>query len=234
MTTTCIRQTRIYAPITQPYDDPHWAETMMARLVKPLVLENPKIKWFWMTRYRSLDEDFADSEKSAAPSDFFQDNDYRSLRFRIEVEEDDRLAFEEKATDLITQENCWIADWRDYDIRELCSDRFIGENRAEDRRHERLSLVKEYLGSVARLAIHALLPKDDAGRFRFETNDNHLNPHGSAFFSLHHLFCNTTEVLLTALVTSRDDCLQIGTLMYPPPLVQENQLRPWKEQQIRF
>jgi hypothetical protein len=229
-----IRQTRIYAPATPPYDNHLWAETMMERIIKPLTTGQVGLTWYWFTRYASVQPEFADSDGSGLPSGFFGNQLCRSLRFRCEVDDGLVSAFEASGSQLIAQEGCWNADWREYGIGELCSNRFIGEDRSDARRDERLALVKAYVGSVSRMVLHAVVPADNQGRFRFEQNDDPLNAHGSAFFSLHHLFCNPTDVLLTALVVSNGNSLECGTRQYPPPLFVQNQTLPFVEVRVRF
>jgi hypothetical protein len=228
-----VRQTRIYAPKVVPYDTPTWAETMMARVIRPMV-QLQGMNWFWLTRYASETPEFADSDGSSVPAGFFDGQMCRSLRFRFDVDDDQRERFETRATTIINTEQCWIADWRPYGDDELCSDRFLGEDRSAIRKNERRAIVRNYLESVSRLALHALVPADETGRFRFETSDHPENPHGSAFFSLHHLFCNPTEVLLIVLVTSDGMNLTCGTRQYPPPILQGGSTVPLVEFKVRF
>ncbi len=218
---------------TPPYDNAHWAETMMARVVKPLIRSH-ELNWFWFTRYASITPEFADSDGTNAPAGFFDGQICRSLRFRIDIDDNRLEDFEANASALIDKERCWIADWRAYGEGELCSDRFLGEDRSDIRRTERLAIVRDYTESVCRLAVHALVPADERGRFRFEVNDNPLNPHASAFFSLHHLFCNATEVFLTVLVASDGTTLSCGTRTYPPAVLSENPTAPFVELRVRF
>lgn len=212
-----IRQTRIYAPAKPPYDTHLWAETMMARIIKPLAEVNDELDWFWFTRYASVEQEFADSDGSNVPAGFFGSQLCRSIRFRFEIHEDKLADFENRGTALIEREGCWISDWRDYGVGELCADRFLGELRSAERRQERLPLVKNYVNSVSRLALHLIVPADDEGRFRFETNDHELNPTNSTLYSLHHFFCNPTEVPLTVLLIANENGQLIaGTRTYPP------------------
>lgn len=226
-------QTRIYAPKFPPYDDARWAETMMARIIDPLTSDDG-LEWFWFTQYASVSPEFADSDGTNAPVGFFDGQICRSLRFRFEVDDSRREDFLAKAVALIDRERCWIADWRPYDESELGGDRFLGEDRGDARRKRRLALVLDYTQCVSRLALHSLIPADDQGRFRYETNDNPQNPHGSSFFSLHHLFCNPTEVLLTVLVSSDGSNLACGTRQYPPAVLTESPTLPFVEFRVRF
>ncbi|WP_145274042.1 hypothetical protein [Tautonia plasticadhaerens] len=229
-----IRQTRIYASSNVPYDDQHWAETIMARIIQPLVTNESGLRWFWFTRYADVEPEFADSDGTHYPDGFHGDKLCRSIRLRLDIDDDAKESFESRGSELIEREGCWIADWRDYGIQELCSNRFIGEDRAEDRRGERLNIVKDYLGSISRLALHALVPADGEGRFRFEHNDDPLNMYGSPFFSLHHLFCNTTEVLLTVLIANDGSNLVCGTRQYAPQILYQNPGHPCVERRVRF
>jgi hypothetical protein len=227
------KQTRIYAPHRSPYDNNLWAETMMARIIKPLV-GRTGVKWVWVTRYAFLTLDFSDSDGSKAPEGFFEKPLYRSLRFRYEIEPERQDEFEAAGAEIVKSEGCWQADWRDFPVDSLSGDRFLGSPRTDERRREREGLVMNYVDSVTRLALHALIPADDEGRFKIEDNDHHENPHNSAFFSLHHLFCNTTNVLLTALINCQPENLQGGTLQYPPQDFQRNPNHPCSEFQVRF
>ena len=83
-------------------------------------------------------------------------------------------------------------------------------------------------------AYEFLIALYETGRFRFEQNDDPLNTHGSPFFSLHHLFCNPTEVLLTALVVSNGTGLECGTRQYPPNVLVQNPSLPFVEVRVRF
>ena len=229
------RQTRIYAPSKPPYDGKLWGETMIARIIKPLSHSGQGLEWIWFTRYASLETDFADSDGTHCPTAFFGGGLCRSLRLRFQISEDHRSEFEASAGELIQSEGCWIADWRDYDSGELCSDRFTGEDRTDSRRAERKLLVMKYLHAVSRLALHSLVPADQEGRWRFEMNDDPQNAYGSTFFSLHHLFCNATNVPLGVLVIEKEGQLLCGTRMYPPfDPMDEEQWRAAREYQIRF
>lgn len=227
------RQTRIYAPNNGVYSANLWAETMMARIITPLA-SHDGVSWVWVTRYSSSDPDFEDSDESLAPMGFFNEPRYCSLRFRYIVEPGHQETLEQLGGELVEDEGCWQADWREFDAGSLCDNRFLGSPRSDVRRKERLPLVMNYLESVTRLTLHALVPADDEGRFKVEENDHGQNPYNSAFFSLHHLFCNTTKVVLTALATESNKALQIGTRQYPPQALVDDPNKPFNEYPIRF
>lgn len=228
-----VRQTRIYAPLLSPYNDDLWAETMMARIIRPLV-QMGGLNWFWFTRYASEELEFADSDGTNVPVRFFEGQACRSLRFRFDMDDSRLNGFEASAATKIREENCWIADFRDYGDQQLCESRFLGEDQSDARKKERLAIVREYTQSICRLTLHALVPADEEGRFRFEIGDKSANPHGSAFFSFHHLFCNTTDVFLTVIVASDGSNLSCGTRQYVSPPLQKNPTVGPVEIQVRF
>ncbi len=72
------------------------------------------------------------------------------------------------------------------------------------------------MNSICRLFIDYLVP-ETGDRWRFEENGDLLqNPAKNAFQSLHHLFCNITEVPLDVLVGIKGGQFHVGTQMYPP------------------
>lgn len=209
----------------------------MGRIIKPLVADSDELGWFWLTRYASEEKEFADSDGSNVPEGFFGNLLCRSIRFRFELNDTNQATFEARGSKLIEHEGCWISDWRDYEVGELCGDRFLGEFRDSERRQGRLPLVKNYMNSVSRLALHALVSADEDGRFRFETNDHELNPTKSTFYSLHHFFCNPTEVPLTVLLLANEyGQLITDTRTYPPspPANTQDTWNPLGECKIRF
>jgi hypothetical protein len=143
------------------------------------------------------------------------------MRFRLEVAEDRRTAFEERAAELIEQTGYRISDFRDYDpVADTGSNRFLGtENRQPGRAQQRAHLLISFYCNVSRLVMDALVGPDDAGRFRLETNDDRLqNPRGSTFQSILHLFCNITNVPTDVLVFHKPsmNLVGYGTFMYGP------------------
>jgi hypothetical protein len=51
------------------------------------------------------------------------------------------------------------------------------------------------------LVIDALVGPDPQGRYEIEVNDNQQNPLRSSFESVHHLFCNITDVPLRVIIS---------------------------------
>jgi hypothetical protein len=196
------RQIRIYTPDCQD----SWAESVLGNVISPLVTRF-RPDWFWITRYKdehtATTVDFADSDGSNPP-DWLRPEDgqkvtFRSIRFRCEIQAEDRSIFETSLLNEITTNKYWTSGWLDYDDSELSSDRFVGEDRSAMRRDERFLLTKDYLHCVSRLVLHSLIQAPSTSKvreYRFESNDHVMNPTGSTFFSYHHFFCNPTDVVV--------------------------------------
>lgn len=227
------RQTRIFAPPRLPYDGDTWAETLLGRVIRPLVANQTALEWFWFSRYAEGRKDSnADSDIGRIPTDFeWPDQLYRSVRFRFQVADDKLEGFERNGHGTIQEEECAISDWRPYDlVSDLGGDRFVGEDRDEPRRVERAQLVVAFLQAVSRLVLHSLIGPVD-GRFGAEENGDFLNPLGSSFESMHHMFCNITCLPLRAFLFSDGSRLAIGTR---PDACQESGWGVIGEQPILF
>ncbi len=195
------RQTRIFCPAAQPFDDGAWAETGLGTIVAPLVRAQPRLAWFWFSRYVSDRGDSGDCEIGQIPESFAMDGLYRSLRLRYAVSAQRRDEFERRALDLVEITGANVSDFRDYPwVDDLGGDRFIGADRSRVRRESRANLVARYLDALSRVTLDCLTGPNEEGRFAFEPNDNDQNPHGSSFESMHHLFCNMTDVPTFVLV----------------------------------
>ena len=220
------RQTRIFVPPTSLFNHAFWAETVLGCVVAPLVRQFSALKWFWFARYVSDQSDSGDCDINAIPAYFGTDRNYfsigpqghfRSLRFRYSVEENELDPFEQQARDLIQQYQCAISDFRDYDyIKELGGKRFLAGEFDSQRQSERAELVLQNFHSLCKLCIHTLSGPDQNGIYRTELSDSEQNPRQSIFESVHHFFCNITEVPTRVLVAGHS----IGTDWYPPETVE--------------
>ena len=215
-----IRQTRIFVPNTVPYDNTTWAETLLGRVIRPLVHQHA-IGWYWFSRYdQSLEGDWGDCDKRRvleARHRLEWNRHFRSLRLRFRVSDADVQAFEQDGTQRIEDEECVISDWRGFDlVAGLGCDRFVGEIRNATHRGERAELVVMFLNAVCKLVLHSLIGPDATGRFRLEANDDPQNPLGSSFESMHHLFCNITGVPVRVRVFSDGSQTFVGTDWYRP------------------
>jgi len=220
------RQTRIFVPNAAPYDKETWAETVLGRVVAPLVAGHPELRWYWFSRYVQPVEggDDGDTDLAKIPAGFFiqiPDSElriHRSLRLRLCLPADKLAAFEASGRELIEAQGCAIADWREWDlVADLASGRHLGENRSPQRQARRAETVVQFYRAASALALDCLIGPDAEGSFRFERNEDPGAPLGSSFATPHHVFCNITDVPLCVLVTGDDNQISIGTFASPPP-----------------
>jgi hypothetical protein len=219
------RQTRIFVPPTILFNHNFWVETLVGSIIAPLVKSFPALEWFWFSRYVSDQSDSGDCEINAIPCYFGTDRNflsigpdgrYRSLRFRYSISENELEAFENKAKGLIEKHQCAISDFRDYEyIGELGGSRFLAGEPDIHRQKERAELIAQNFYVLSKLYIHTLIGPDDKGHYRTELSDSEQNPRQSIFESVHHFFCNITEVPTRVLVSGHT----IGTDWYPPDTV---------------
>lgn len=80
-------------------------------------------------------------------------------------------------------------------VGDLGHSRFLADGRTDRSAEERALLVLRYLHAVAELICDNLQQSPD-GYWSLEQSRNRENPNGSNFESLHHLFCNMTQVPL--------------------------------------
>ncbi len=214
-----IRQIRIFVNHTEGID---WAETLIGRVFRPLVADfSESLRWFWFLRYGCLigkpGDDCGDCNFDIIPDDFKQalpegnpdQPVHRSLRFRFEVEDAHQAAFEASLNELVAQHEYASSGCLDYNqIGDAGGNRFLGvENRLPGRDVERANLVTQLFQLMSQLVMDALVGPDQANRFHVEHNDDQQNPNGSTFESVHHMFCNITEVPISIL---------LGTFWGPP------------------
>ena len=205
------RQTRIFVPPSPLFNHNFWAETLIGSVLSPLVKNFSSLKWFWFARYVSNHTDSGDCDIKAIPTVFSTDGNfnsigpggrYRSLRFRYSVKEIEVEEFENQAKELIQKYQCAISDFRDYDyVKELGGERFLAGEPGAQRQIERAELVLQNFNALSKLYIHTLTGPDQAGIYRTELSDSDQNPRHSIFESVHHFFCNISEVPTRVLVS---------------------------------
>ena len=116
-----IRQTRVFVRSEDPWND--WAETLIGKVFRPLTNEfADALNWFWFSRYGAQADDSGDCDISLIPDEYKRPLDltaipfHRSMRFRFNVADDRRPAFEQRAAELIGDGGYRISDFRDYDF----------------------------------------------------------------------------------------------------------------------
>ena len=222
-----IRQTRVFVLSTEPEDD--WAETLIGRLFRPLAAEfAADLDWFWFSRYGAPADDSGDCDIDLIPTEYKRPLEpggaeiHRSMRFRYAIADEQQESFEQRALQLIMEHSYRISDFRSYDfVGDTGNSRFLGnENRLPGRAQQRALLVTQLYMAISQLVIDALVGPDKDGRYRAETNDDAVqNPAGSTFQSLHHLFCNITNVPTDVHVFQKEglNILGFGTFVHAPP-----------------
>jgi hypothetical protein len=212
--TLSFRQTRIFVPTAQPFDADSWAETALGAIVAPLVSPAQQLEWYWFSRSVSDGGDSGDCDIAKIPESFAIDGLYRSLRLRYAIPTLAQSEFERRALELIETTGAKVSDFRDYPwIDDLGGDRFVGGDRSRSRRESRANLMARYLDALSRVTLDCVIGPTDEGRHAFEANDGDQNPHGSSFESIHHLFCNMTDVPTFVLVLGN----QLATHWMPRP-----------------
>lgn len=210
-------QTRIFVPWADPYTMEQWIETIAGRILQPLIQKH-QISYFWFTRYlEGHSGSNVDTDLSAAPQGYRHPNQdaYRSLRFRFWIGDQDQKTIDADLKSLVVSADCWISDLRGYDdLNDLANNRFCGEPYSDQRREERRDLMRDFLCSSSKLFFHMLQGPDPKGSYSLERNiDRGQNPEENTFQSIHHLFCNLTDVPLKAYVKMP---ISVGSYIYPP------------------
>ena len=198
-----VRQTRIFVPPAAPYDEEHWAETLLGRVVAELGRDS-MLEWWWFSRYvLPEDGDTGDCDFALLPrSIFWPGGKHRSLRFRYAIQARDRARFEESAGRAVDDAGAFVTDFRDYDlVGDLGSRRFLGADAGETSPDRRASIVVAFLQATSQLAIDCLVGPDEHGRFRFESDEVEG---GSPFRVPLHLFWNKTLVPVQLTVAGED------------------------------
>jgi hypothetical protein len=199
------RQVRIFAPQADvPFDNEFWVETVIGSIIKPSVDNAEGLEWFWFSRYDCTpEEDSDDCDITKIGKDFqnAQTGHYRSVRFRYSIEDAKADEHEKNCRLLIEKVRCRISDFLPFKIETLGDNRHLGGDRSAVRQTNRANLVACLYHAVSRTVIDALTGPDAKCRFSVAHNDHGQNPLGSSFQTLHHLFCNITDVPLAVTVS---------------------------------
>lgn len=198
---THIKQVRIFAPRNHLFADALWAETLIGRIIVPLVSEyEARLNWFWFSRYDCTSEvDSNDCDISQIPNDFMhpESKHYRSVRFRYSLQSDCSSLFVNSCAKLITDVGCRISGFLPYDlVADLGGDDNLEEPRTVERRQRRAHLVVENYCSIAKLVIHALAGPDPNGCYSLPHHADDNPTHPTPFNRFHHIFCNVTDIPL--------------------------------------
>ena len=184
----CHRQIRIFVP--PELDAACWVETVLGRVVKPVV-EKYRTEWFWFSRYEEYErESRGDCDLSQIPETFRAEDIYRSVRFRVCIAAGTRPAMEEETTGLLEAAGFRASGFLDYPyVEDLAQPRFLGEPRTAERMKQRADLHARFLDATSRVFLDALQGPDKNDCYRVEENSHF----GSSFQAMRHLFCNMTN-----------------------------------------
>lgn len=107
---------------------------------------------------------------------------------------------------------------------DLGGDRFLATTRTDKSVADRAYLVLSYLHIIAELMIDHLIYQGKGYWVLESSTDDRENPNGSNFESLHHLFCNMTQVPLSILLTTGNPQGLRGTYWGLPIRVQRRRI----------
>lgn len=185
-----VQELRVYFP-SDRYPDINWVNEIVGKVVKPIV-DTYEFRWIWVTRYIEL------VSHAIPPAYEIRHNNLNEvqnayIRFRLSVE--DKSA-QHHARELAQAAGYHTSAWEHYAVvDDLGSNRFIYAEASDSERVERAHHIAMFMSSTTSLLVHSL--REDRGKWMIESNsDRENNPDNSFFQSVHHLFCNTTEVPL--------------------------------------
>ena len=196
-----ILQVRIFSPHRGIYALERWAETLIGRIIAPVIREfEPSLEWYWFTRYvLPRDRSGGDCDIAAIPEDYGDPRQhlYQSIRFRYAISDEGRNDFEGRCRALINEEGCTTSGFLDYPIvSDLGNDEHLEEPRTIDRQERRAQLVVANYYSVARLILDALSGPEPDGSFRLPYRQDLDLERRTPFHKIHHIFCNATGIPL--------------------------------------
>jgi hypothetical protein len=194
-----------------------WADNIIGNVIKQLTIEFPNsLNTFWFSHYISqigaIGEDIGDCDINLIPDNFkqpfigFPHPGHRSIRFRFDVNTNIQQVFEQRLKDLVIHFGFTISDIRDYDqVADLGGSRFISQDKQQrEYQNQRAQGVTNFLHSISVLYLDTLIGPDEDNQYYGEQNNDKQNPNGSCFESLHHLFCNITQVPITVFLGTAD------------------------------
>jgi hypothetical protein len=203
----------IYVPLEQPYGD-NWVEQVLGEVVRPVYEQfKGEIEWMWITRYSgSYDHNTPPPYGDALPDRYRSNGYYRFVLFRANVSSTTNAAFQRQVIEHAEQAVCFVEPgWVDYDIvKDLGSDRFIRADADQEERATRADLIAQFINATVKVMLD-MLAVDESGRWMWEPSVHEQNPNGSVFESVHHLFCNATNVPTTVLLGLHNHQLQVET-----------------------
>lgn len=203
-------QYKIELPANHSYFHDRWVETIVGNVIQPITVLIGQRR-FWFSRY--------------------ENNGNRHMLFRFET--DNFLVVKESIDEVIASAGL-VPDNGIYDLEgDLGSNRFAKSRSMPSDRLRRAGLVFNYLHSICSLFIDNLVLADPASnQYELDQCSDQQNPLGSVFESLHHLFCNITEVPLEVIVIKRNNTTSIMSYLYYTHVAQPTD--EWFPVRVRF
>jgi hypothetical protein len=188
----------IFAPRTEnPYQGDNWCEEVLGRVVLPLCRNFEEVlHWFFVGRYGKFNQPVPD-ERYMLPGT----NISEFVAFRVSVQRPALHEFQERALELVNSEKCFADGWHPLNLTgDFPIERYCRPGAKPEMYERRIRLIVNLLDATSKLVLDSL-DWDESRGWHIERNDNEdENPNGSMFESVHHLFCNTTDVPLDTLV----------------------------------
>lgn len=161
-------------PAKAPFDRDNWFETFVGSFVKPLIATG-FVRQYWFTRYGTPQQ--------------------REIRVRLTTDNFTALqptiqrhVQEFGFTDINDEPNPTV-------IGTFCGARVLSPDATSRSEEDRGRLLLNIHHAISELFVECIIGPDADGRFRQEKNTDINNPHGSIFETIHHLLCNTTDVV---------------------------------------
>jgi hypothetical protein len=208
-----VQSLNIFAPANQFYQD-NWVEQILGTTIKPIYEQyEDDIRWLWVTRYAGKYNEAKPPTGTQIPEEYLLNGHYRYIWFRISILEDTKEQLQDDLLGLANSAGCYIHPngWMDYDVvNDLGSNRFIIKGANTPERINRAKKVAYFIDATVRLMLDMLI-EEKPGLWVFESNENEQNPNGSVFESVHHLFCNSTQVPTTVILSVQNNELRVRT-----------------------
>jgi hypothetical protein len=231
------QQIQIFAPPVEPYLI-NWVEQILGTTVRPIYKQySDDIRWLWVTRYcRPYDKENPPGG-SPLPQSYCSDDCCRYIWFRVSVRQETKDELRNQVLRYAADSGCHThpSGWVEYHpvADGLGSNRFIRAEATEDERVRRAQLLVHFVDATVKLMLDLLTRAED-GSWHFEPSAHTENPNGSVFESVHHLFCNATQVPTTVLLRRLAGQLQVATFWMSPSLIDLAPAEEWSQFRLRY
>lgn len=185
----------IFAPV---HWRENWVEQILGEVIAPVwEVRRGSLDWVWVTRYvepleSTLLATTPPDETRGIPDDFV-DSQRLTRRVIFRAAGDNAAVVRKGLLGLSEKTGCHVRITLWDIVEDLGSDRFIQSNATIEQRMQRADLVGRFVDAGCQLMFDAVT-LDHNSQWTLERNTHQQNPTGSFFFSVHHLFCNLTNL----------------------------------------